>query len=240
MKKTLFILFCLLAFGLTSNAQTSVELGEFNIGISAGSGISTAWSPDDTDPIANLHGGVSFTYLARENFFYEFDLLFQRKGYKQVIDMFDYTSTQTFNAYYMELPITANTLLIMSEKFNAGITAGVYFAYGVGGKVKVEQKAVANGFLNALEDAFSEAGMDVEFETDDEAGVSANSEYDFFGEDGAKRFDFGFRYGFTFGFFERLRLTLALDHGFLNNYRGKSGPICRNIALMGTLSFYFR
>lgn len=244
MKKTLFTLICLLAFGMTSNAQTSVEIGEINIGVSAGGGVSSAIPFLDFDPVANVHGGVSFAYLASEYFFYEFDLLFQKKGFKRELSMLGYSETETFNAYYMELPLTANPVLpLPSGKVDLGIMAGVYFAYGVGGKVKVEQKADAADFLNALGDSFSEAGMDIEFETDGETGVSTSSERDFFGDDGAKRFDFGIRYGLSLGISERTRFTIAVDHGILDDFRkhdGAESMISKNYVLMGTLSFYFR
>lgn len=88
-------------------------------------------------------------------------LFFSTKGAKE--------DNMTINAMYLELPVMAAARLKVTDNTNIVISAGPYFAYGVGGKTSVEESGV-----EVSVDTFGDEGMDLDrFDAGLGVGVAA-------------------------------------------------------------------
>lgn len=216
MKKFLFAVAGLLAFSTMSFAQKA-SAGDFNVGITVGGGLSNVRVENKSDsqkPIANIQGGLVFDYAFVDNMFLEGGVTFQRKGCKYKTEVGSYTSKTTSNMFYVEIPVTYNYRINIGD-FGLIPQAGPYVGIGVGGKSKHT----------------SDIPMD----------VTDGTKTDVFGDNGAKRLDFGLRLGAGLAFTDNMKLTLGYDLGLLDNHRGDNIDYKnKNGVFFGTLTFYIK
>lgn len=207
------ILLILLSFaGIAIQAQNkpiilgikgSVNVSNWNGGI------------EDSKAKFGFNAGVTLDYLFTEELQLMTGLELMTKGAKDLElkqtapsggdNIFKYKGSQ--NAMYIQLPLRIGYRMNMSESTRIVLYAGPYFAYGIGGKVK---------FDNNL--TLTSPGGSTEVISFDNASnpMRANgTEYDTFGENGYKKFDFGLGAGVG-AEFEHLSLYLGFDYGVLN------------------------
>ena len=111
--------------------------------------------------------------------------------------------SSTLNLAYVEVPAVFAYQFQLNETWAIQPALGPYFAFGIGGKSK---------------DSYSYEG------------VSQEEEYDIFGDDGAKRFDFGLGVGAALEFG---KMFVGLDglFGLTKMYDGDGAPKNTTIAL---------
>lgn len=122
MKKNLFlILFALIcSFPVFSQISWNVKAG-FNM---------SNWSKGSSDTKFDFLCGIGIEYAFDQTWALQPSLLISSKGKKQSLS----TGTMTVNQVYAELPVMAAARLRVSDNVNIVLSAGPYFAYGIGGK----------------------------------------------------------------------------------------------------------
>lgn len=157
MKKSIFIALSVL-ISTVAFAQNPVTWN-----VKAGMNVSN-FTSDYADPKVGFRVGGGMEYAFTDLLSIQPSLLFSTKGAK-VDDI-----NATINAMYLELPVNLAARFAISDDVNFVVGVGPYFAYGIGGKTKVN-------LLKAAE-------------------VKTNT----FGDDILKRFDFGLGASIAFEF----------------------------------------
>ena len=117
-------------FALTASAQ---EKGDLRFGVTAGMNVSNI-TDTEMDSRIGFHVGVKAEYKVTNNLYGSAALLFSQKGCQFEED----GEKLTANPGYIELPIHIGYRFKMSEKVSIFGETGPYFAYGICGKLKVE------------------------------------------------------------------------------------------------------
>ena len=117
-------------FALTASAQ---EKGDLRFGVTAGMNVSNI-TDTETDSRIGFHVGAKAEYNITDNLYGNAALLFSQKGCQFEED----GEKLTANPGYIELPIHIGYRFKMSEKVSIFGEIGPYFAYGICGKLKVE------------------------------------------------------------------------------------------------------
>ena len=117
-------------FALTASAQ---EKGDLRFGVTAGMNVSNI-TDTEMDSRIGFHVGAKAEYNITDNLYGSAALLFSQKGCQFEED----GEKLTANPGYIELPIHIGYRFKMSEKVSIFGETGPYFAYGICGKLKVE------------------------------------------------------------------------------------------------------
>lgn len=181
MKKGLiFVLFALVSV---------VSFAQISWNVKAGMNMSNLSGVEESSMKIGYNIGVGMEYQFTDMWSIQPSLLFTTKGAKQDLGEKDYKDEYTYNPMYLELPIMAAARFAVSDNMNVVVSAGPYFAYGLGGKVK-------NEYTDWNEDTDKEyiasIKHDIFKDIKDEDGQVE--------EKGAKRFDFGLGVGVAFEF----------------------------------------
>lgn len=167
----------------------AVHAQETSFGVKAGVNLSNFGGDPDGDAKVGFNAGVTLDYGFTPEWYLLTGLEFTMKGskYKKTIAGIE-TETKA-NPMYLQLPVHVGYKLTIVDETRIVFHAGPYVAYGIGGKSKLK------------------VGENI--------GTLVDEESDFFGDDAAKRFDFGLGggIGVEFGSFN---VGIGCDFGLLN------------------------
>ena len=138
--KKLFVLSFLLPFALTTVKAQQTDGIKF--GVTAGLNVSNL---TDLNSKASFHAGIKAEKLITENVYIEGAILYSAKGAK--LDFGDLGSNK-INANYIEVPVHVGYKYNINPDLALMGSFGPYFAYGVGGKMKVTELELM--FCNVL------------------------------------------------------------------------------------------
>lgn len=161
--------------------------------------------------------GVGMDYAFTESWSLQPSLMFTTKGMKFSEEDTDEKSTDTFNPVYLQLPVLAAFKVRLAENTKLVITAGPYFALGLGGKMK---------------------------STYEYRGTEETEKYKLFSkEDGArealmKRFDVGLNYGIGVEF-DKFLVGFAGEYGFVNSFNDLEDCSPKNIGFSIQVGYKF-
>lgn len=164
-------------------------------------GITLNNSSIDADPIEQKTKvgfllGVTVDYALTNNLYLQSGLSLLTRGAKVESDIsiesYNVSGELKVNQIYLQLPITAAYKLPVTDNLKVVFNAGPYIAYGIGGKSKLK----ANIDIPILE-------------------LNSSEEYDTFGDDALKRFDFGLTAGIG-AEFKKIYLGANYDLGLIN------------------------
>lgn len=152
MKKSFFAAI-LAVTSLSLSAQRASDSGEFSFwdtdkpeakfewGIRAGlnvSNISYSWDEEGRKSKVGFNAGVAVNFPINNSFYINSGLFYTTKGIKTESSGSSYTSKETVNMGYIELPIYASYRLNFAEASQLQVNFGPYLAVGVNGKIKYE------------------------------------------------------------------------------------------------------
>lgn len=205
MKK--LVLLAVLAAGMMFTAKAQ----ENSWGIRAGFNLSTAGGDfkdylkksesGDRKAKAGFNIGVIYDWGISENFYLQPGLYYTMKGVKAKDKGSETENGETYswdyqtkiNLSYLELPILASYRIKISDNVKWHINAGPYFAVGVGGKFKIEEKDSYDGETDSYKydyDAFGTSDKDAGIDEDENGNITTKGV-----KGGLKRFDFGLSFG---------------------------------------------
>lgn len=200
MKKILLLVAIMAASLSTVNAQDG-----FKFGVTAGMNVAKM-SATGLDSKVGYNLGVKaelgLPQLAN-GVYVDGAVLFTSKGAK--MDFGDLGS-QKINSNYLEIPIHIGYKYAINDNFNVFGSFGPYFAFGIGGKTKVEE-------------------LDY---TDDDELIRVSEKYDTFGDDGLKRFDLGLGLRVGVEINKRYQVSLGYDFGLTETYKSEFEPSDEN------------
>ncbi len=191
--KTSLIAIALL-LGISANAQEK----PLTFGVKAGMNLSNFSGDGDSDSKIGFNAGVTVDYALSSDLYLLSGLELTTKGAKAEYSESEsgvsvkYKATAT--PMYLQLPVHLGYKLTVTEGTKIVFHAGPYIAYGIGGKTKTKASA------NAL-------SIDINHEDKE----------DFFGDEGAKRFDFGVGLGAGVEF-GKIGVGLGYDFGLTKLY----------------------
>ena len=191
--KTSLIAIALL-LGISANAQEK----PLTFGVKAGMNLSNFSGDGDSDSKIGFNAGVTVDYALSSDLYLLSGLELTTKGAKAEYSESEsgvsvkYKATAT--PMYLQLPVHLGYKLTVTEGTKIVFHAGPYIAYGIGGKTKAKASA------NAL-------SIDINHEDKE----------DFFGDEGAKRFDFGVGLGAGVEF-GKIGVGLGYDFGLTKLY----------------------
>lgn len=209
MKKIITILVVLLSSATFINAQEK----PLSISVKGGVDLSKmSIKNNDSDAKFGYRFGVVGEYQLKNDFFIQSSLEFLSKGTKNKtrlsgdlnndgIDEDLATGDLRWNSIYLELPILLGYNINVTNDFKIKFMAGPYFAYGVGGKVKMET------MLSAMQPSGQ-----YEF-IQEKASVKTFSTL--------KRFDMGLM-GAVGADYKKYQFTLGYEYGLTNISRGSN------------------
>ncbi len=195
MKTKVLIIIAFFAVAVSASAQ-------FNWGVKAGFNASTIYgAKDNSDDDAKVnfrpgfHVGVMAQYMMTQKFGLESGLYYTTLGVNTSSegseDGYSYKYESKVNPSYLQLPISALYKIRVGENLSLNPSLGMYFGYGIGGKIKDTYK-------------FN--------------GESESSDENYFGkvdgEEWSNRFDMGATVGLNLQF-EKFIIGLGYDYGFL-------------------------
>ena len=186
MKNLMKISFVLAAFFICLNVSAQNE--QLSFGVKAGINISNLYSSGDGESESADYKigptvGLTVDYRLAESLYLLSGLEFSVKGAKESIE--DYKASA--NMMYLQLPIHAAYKIDLSDNMKFVVDAGPFLAFGLGGKVKVD------------EDDFS-VSMDIFGKEED---------------GGAKRLDYGIGVGLGLEV-EKIKVGVSYDLGLAN------------------------
>lgn len=194
---------CLVAIALLIGINTYAQDKPITFGVKAGVNLSNFGGDgaDGMDAKIGFNVGLTVDYALTQDLYLLTGLEFTMKGGKDEgsISMVDptygsisFTGKENDNPMYLQIPIHLGYKLAVTDGTKIVFRAGPYVAYGIGGKTKLEGKFIKDGTTIDLDD-----------------------DYDFFGKDMAKRFDFGLGLGVG-AEFGKIGATLGYDFGLVN------------------------
>lgn len=188
-KLLLIVIFSFIVLNVTAQSLP------LSFGVKAGVNLSnSSWDLDGFDKKAKIgfQVGVTGEYAIAEGFYLQSGLSFTTKGSK--IEISQYSDAKlTVNQTYLQLPIYAAYKIDIAPATKIAFNVGPYFAYGLGGKTKIE------GFDD----------LDIE-------GFGIDGKYDTYGSDGLlKRFDLGLGAGVS-AEFGKIVVGINYELGLLN------------------------
>lgn len=199
MKKTIITL-CLLATAMFVNAQSPVTFG-----VKGGVNLSdlTEYGQDKTKVGFNL--GLTIDYEFAPNLYIMSGLELTTKGNKFNQEYLPYPYyggyddivsggrvKGSINSTYLQVPIHLGYKVQIAPSTKLVFSAGPYLAYGIGGKMKIDEHGLAPEYVG---------------------------KHDLFGKNAGRRFDVGVggSVGVEFG---KMTVTLGYDHGLQNIWKG--------------------
>lgn len=98
-------------------------------------------SSEDTNPLQKECPilpkiGITVDYKLSTNFGVQSGIVYAQKGLKSKGDTEQIKASVTLNQHVIQVPVFATYKNNFSDKFLAGIGAGTYWSYGIGGKTK--------------------------------------------------------------------------------------------------------
>lgn len=136
----------------------------------------------DFDSRTSFHVGVIADIPLMQSLYVQTGLYLQNKGFKSSGEDWK----ETYKPMYLEIPVLASYRYDFSDALQLQFNVGPYFAYGIGGKVKIEDDGEK---------------YDWDFFDD---------------EDGFKRFDCGLQVGGGLTFAKHYYLGVTYEFGFCN------------------------
>lgn len=217
---------CLVAIVLLIGINTYAQDKTATFGVKAGVNLSNFGGDgaDGMDAKIGFNVGLTVDYALTQDLYLLTGLEFTMKGGKDEgsISMIhpdygtiSFSGKENDNPMYLQIPIHLGYKLVVTDAAKIVFRAGPYIAYGIGGKSKIE-----GGFM---------VGGD--------AGVYIDDDYDFFGKDRAKRFDFGVGLGVG-AEFGKIGATLGYDFGLANIAPSDVSKV-RNMNAYLTLGYKF-
>lgn len=195
MKKFLTICTVLLAT-LVSTAKAQIinveGMPPYKLGITFGLNVPTL-SGDDLEYTSGLHAGLNLMLDASDlitNTYGRVELLYSMKGAGTKGDNVRITT------HYLEIPVHYGYAWAVNDKVTLMVETGPYFAWGLGGKMRLTE----TGNLADLDPSL--------------AGWKIEAYHKFF--DDAKRFDFGWGLHIGAMFWDKFQVTAGYDWGFIN------------------------
>lgn len=182
---------------------STVTFAQISWNVQAGVNMSNLSNIEDSKMKFGYQVGVGMEYAIDDMWSIRPSLQFITKGAKADYSEGGASVESSMNPMYLQLPVMAAAGFNISDNMKVVVKAGPYFAFGIGGKSK---------------DSYSYEG------------VSQEEEYDIFGDDGAKRFDFGLGVGAALEFG---KMFVGLDglFGLTKMYDGDGAPKNTTIAL---------
>ena len=185
MKLKALMVGALLAMGTLTASAQSA--GEFRFGVTGGMNV-TNITDLGLDSKIGFNAGFRGEYNFSKNFYMNAGLLWSMKGAKGDGEVSGIEVKYTDNPSYLEIPIAFGGRYIIDKGLSIFAETGPYFAVGVCGKEKAKYEAL---------------------------GRSKTEKADFFGDDGADRFDAG--WGLRAGVeVNKFQIHLGYEHGFVN------------------------
>jgi len=171
--KTKFLVlatFCVVA--IAANAQ-------FSIGVKGGLNVSSIqeFEPYSLDEKAGVHAGIMAQYMFNKNIGLESGLYYSMMGGKEKEKDYDNPNRiddykASANPSYLQMPLYAIYKFNLSEDLRLYPSLGVYFGYGLNGKIDV--KGIENGNdITKKEDFFNDDNNRLDIG----AGVGLNLQY---------------------------------------------------------------
>lgn len=205
--KIIYSLIFISALCLSCTSLNAQSGNPFTLGIKAGANISnfSGKGVEESDAKAGFIGGVTVDYRISAELFLLSGLEFVMKGAKDEgyyyfdnINGLSYSGKINYNPMYLQLPVHIGYKIPIFYNVNATIHAGPYLAYGIGGKVKPED-------LIATELLYTHKRVE----------ATSTDEFDFFGDDAYKKFDYGLGLGVNFEF-NKIVVGIGYDFGLAN------------------------
>lgn len=194
---------CLVAIALLIGVNTYAQDKPLTFGIKGGVNLSnfSGASAKGMDARVSFNVGLTVDYALTQDLYLLTGLEYIVKGAKDEGTMsvedptygkISFTGTENDSPTYLQVPIHLGYKLVVTDAAKIVFRAGPYIAYGIGGEVEVEGKAVIN-----------------------DVTVDIDGGYDFFEEGRAKRFDFGLGLGVG-AEFGKIGVGLGYDLGLIN------------------------
>lgn len=225
MKKLLLIL-AFAAFAVNASAQRAIGRSSafwsaakpdraVILGIRAGVNISNVSVSEGSgfDSKVGFNVGVSADFPIVESFYFQSGLYFSMKGAQNTYEDYydDDVVKESWNPYYLEIPLLASYRFNFSERTQLQINTGPYLAVGLGGKFK---------------ETFKEYPED-------------NDSWSFFGKDSnIKRFDFGWQVGAGITI-SRIYVGFNYGFGFVNMLKESNDYSWKNSVFSVNVGFNF-
>lgn len=149
MKKILLSLACIASvFTMSAQRASDYETSFFDnskpektvhLGVRAGLNVSSISKLEDAyGSKCGFHAGLSADFAIVESFYINSGIFFTMKGTKGDISEDGVKVEGTMNPMYIEIPVMASYRYNFNENLQWQLNFGPYFAYGVGGKNKIE------------------------------------------------------------------------------------------------------
>ncbi|MDL2255285.1 PorT family protein [Parabacteroides sp. OttesenSCG-928-G06] len=207
----------------------------------------------DTNLKINYNFSATVEYNLPKNFFLQTGLEFSGKGAKiqddksgvimgeELSEYGDFPGIDPDAAYYhaietkgkittqhLTLPLMAGYRLVFSDGVRMNFSLGPYFAYGVGGKTKMDHFFAYRKVY--LSDNYNELHPGSEYDSIVLESFLAGNSFDIF-----KRFDMGLR-GNVGVEYQRFLFNVGYEYGLTNQYKDNTYS-SRNMNLFATLGF---
>jgi len=202
--------------GMSVNAQDK----PLTFGVKAGMNLSnfSGNGADGMDAKVGFNVGLTLDYALTQDVYLMTGLEFSMKGGKDKGSIsyggVSFTGEEKDNPMYLQIPIHVGYKFNVTEYTKLVLHVGPYLAYGVGGKSKIKGVATVEG----------------------ETG-SIDTDYDFFSDATAKRFDMGLGLGVG-AEFGKFGIGLGYDLGLLNISQNKNFKV-RNMNAYLTVGYKF-
>ena len=211
MKKGLiFVLFALVSIVSYSQISWNAKVG-MNMSNLTGD------VAEDSKMKIGFNVGVGMEYQFDEMWSIQPSLMFTTKGAKYEESVEGITASAKFNPMYLELPVMAAARFAVADNQNIVVKAGPYFAYGLGGKMKMDISGDLGGV--SVGEIFDELGIPQEadiFKSENKGGI------------GAKKFDFGLGVGVAYEF-SKFFVDLTGEFGLTKLYKVEEGSAPKNL-----------
>lgn len=218
--KTILIAVALL-IGVGANAQDN----PLAFGVKAGVNLSnfSGNGADGMDAKVGFNVGLTVDYALSQDLYLLSGLELTMKGAKDkgsisftdpTLGTVSFEGTEKDNPMYLQIPVHLGYKITVTDATKVVLHAGPYVAYGIGGKSKVKGTAVSG----------------------DEV-VVIDTDFDFFGKDRAKKFDFGLGLGAGLEF-DKIAVGLGYDFGLINMLDNSSYTV-KNMNASLTLGYKF-
>ena len=212
MKKLLFTMVVAI-MALTASAQRassssssffSTEKADNPVTFSIRGGVNFSNLSVEGDGLASrtgFHGGVNVDIPLLQSLYLSTGLYYTAKGYSINVDDDGaskniYTAEYKAAGNYLELPVLASYRYDFSDNAQLQVNVGPYFAYGIGGKIKIKET-----------DGVYSSGQLITKEIEEEV--------DYFHDD-TNKFDVGLQIGAGMTFAKHIYLGVAYEFGFVN------------------------
>lgn len=187
---------------------------------------------NDLESRAGFHVGAVMDWNVAGSFYIQPGIYFTTRGAKgewsESDEDYSYKLTEKLNMSYLQIPVLASYRFAVSDAVKIDVNVGPYIAFGLGGKVKIEETETYMGETERTSDKYDIFGKS----TDDK------DKGDF------KRFDAGLRFGAGVNI-HRFYVGVSYDLGLTNlahtgdDYRWSSKDKFKNGALNISVGYNF-